>query len=78
LRREGRMIGEKRNRYWGYRWAFRRITGPSRRNPPGRPLLVARFVADLVRTPRYGLRSAPAGAAKGGRRSPHPIPKQAL
>jgi len=27
-------------------------------------LLAARFVADLGRTPRYGLRSAPAGPAK--------------
>ena len=27
-------------------------------------LLAARFVADLGRTPRYGLRSAPAGSAK--------------
>jgi hypothetical protein len=35
------------------------------------PLLAARFVADLGCTPRYGLRSAPAGAAKiGGNAAP--------
>jgi len=44
-------------------------------NPFGLRDLAARFVADLGRTPRYDLRSAPAGSAKSQQRSPMGIPK---